>query len=186
MPFLKFNSTINLSFFGSPCNKRSMYIKDFNCSWSKKSSHYRAALSNFRFISSKRIYSFVFVFSGGDSCCFGEHFNLFTFLFIISTWLFLLYLCIPISSSSLMLAALQCDMSASEFELEVLLVARLVWVLLFTKLDFLEKAYIHLPFCFCTFNICSVFQFPLYYASSFNFMIVYIKIHFSRKYNPLR
>ena len=103
MQFLKFNSWINLSFIVSPFNERSTYSKDFNCSWSTKPSHSRAALFTFPFIYSKRIYYLVFIIYGGDSICLGEDFHPFTSSFILSTRLLLLHLCIPISSSSLLL-----------------------------------------------------------------------------------
>ena len=55
MKFLKFNSSIDLSFFGSPRDELSTYIIDFNCSWSTKSSHSRPSLFTFIFICSKWI-----------------------------------------------------------------------------------------------------------------------------------
>ena len=113
--FLNFNWSINLSLFRSPRNECSTYIKDFNSSWRTKSSHSRADFSTFRFISSKRISSLVFVGSGGASCCFDEGVHTFTASFIISNRLIFLHLYIPISSSLLLLAFLQCGWSASEF-----------------------------------------------------------------------
>ena len=103
MQYLKFISSINLSLFGSPRNERSTYIKYFNCSWSIQSSHSRATLSAFLFISSKRISSLVFVGYGVDSCFSNEDINSFTSSFIISTRLLLLHLRIQISSYSLLL-----------------------------------------------------------------------------------
>ena len=70
--FLKFNSLINLYFFGSPRNERSTYIKYFNCYWSTKSPHYRAALYTLIFVYSKRISYLVFVISVMSSCCFDK------------------------------------------------------------------------------------------------------------------
>ena len=81
--FLIFNSSINLTFFGLPPNERPTYIKYFNSSWRKKSSHLRADFSNFPFISSKRISYLVFVCSVGSSCCFYEGVHPFTSSFII-------------------------------------------------------------------------------------------------------
>ena len=102
--FSKFNSSINLSFFGSPHSERSTYIKDFNFSWSTKPSHSRAAIFTLIFISYKWISSLVFVIYGGDSCCFDEDFHPFTSSFILLTRLLLLHLHIPISSSLLLLS----------------------------------------------------------------------------------
>ena len=101
--FLKFNSSINLSFFGSPRNERLPYINDFNWSWSTKSSHSRADILYFLFVRSKRVPSFVFVLSGGYYCCFDEYVHTFTSSFILSIRLFLLHFRIPISSSSMFL-----------------------------------------------------------------------------------
>ena len=101
--FLKFNSSINLYLFGSPSNEWSTFIKDFNFLWRTKSSHSRVAIFTLIFIYYERISSLVFVLSGGDLCCFNEDVHPFTFLFIISTWLILLHLRIPIFPSYLML-----------------------------------------------------------------------------------
>ena len=89
--FLKFNSSINLLFIWSPLNERSTYIKDFNCSWSTKSSHFRTALFTFIFIFSKQIFSLVFVIYGEYSCCFDVDVHPFTSSFILSTRLLLLH-----------------------------------------------------------------------------------------------
>ena len=165
MQCLKFFSSINLYLFGSLRNERSTYIQDFNCSWITKSSHSKAAIFTFLFICSKRISSLVFVIYGKASCCFNEDVHPFTYLFIISAWIILLNLRIPIyssslmlpfiylfivstwifvlhliSSSSLLLASLHCVMSTLIFSLEVLLVAWLDWVVLFTKQFFFKKA----------------------------------------------
>ena len=138
---LKFISSNKLFFFGSPRNEQSTYIKDFNPSWRTKSSHLRAAFSTFYFISSKQLSSLEIVVSGGASCCFDEDVHPFTSSFIISTRLLFLHLRIPISSSSLLLALPQCGWFASIFELEVLLVARLVLVFLFTKSDYFGEGF---------------------------------------------
>ena len=103
MQFLKFNSPINLSFFGYSHNKLSLYIKDFNCPWSTKSSHSRTAIFIFLFIHSKRISSLVLVISVGASCCFNDNVHPFTYLFITSTRLFLLHLRVPIYSNSILI-----------------------------------------------------------------------------------
>ena len=100
---MKFNSPINLSFFGYPHNERSTYIKDFNCSRGTKSSYSRAAIFTFLFIYSKKISSLVFVGFVGASCYLGEDVNTVTSSFIISTRLLLLHFRILISSSSLLL-----------------------------------------------------------------------------------
>ena len=102
--FLKFNSSINLSFIVSPRNELSMYIQDFNCSWSTKSSHSMNAIFTFLFICSKLISSLVFVIYGGDSSCLDGDVHPFTYSFILSTRILLLHLRIPISSSSLLLS----------------------------------------------------------------------------------
>ena len=102
--FLKLYSSINLSFIVSPRNERSTYIKDFNLSWSTKSPHYRAAIFTFIFISSKRMYSLVFIIYEGDYCCFDEDVHTLTSSFILSTRLLILHLRIPIYSSSLLLS----------------------------------------------------------------------------------
>ena len=57
---MKFNSSINFSFFGYIRNEWSTCIKYFNCSWSTKSSHSRADIFTFFFICFKWISSFVF------------------------------------------------------------------------------------------------------------------------------
>ena len=144
-----------------------MYIKDFICSWSTKSSHSIAPIYAILFISFKIISSLVFVGFGGSSCCFDKYVHPFTSLFIISTRLLLLHLripisssylllpftssfiistrllilhfCIPISSSSLLLYLLQCGWAASESELEVFLVDLIVRVFLLTK-HFFKKS----------------------------------------------
>ena len=103
MQFLKFNSSINLSFFGYTRKERSTYIKDFKFSWNTKLSHSRAAIFTLLFVYSKRISYLIFVGSGGASCCFNEDVHHFTSLFIISTRLIFLYLRISISSYSLLL-----------------------------------------------------------------------------------
>ena len=86
--FVKFNSSINLSFFGSPHNEQSTYINYFKWAWSMKSSHYRADLFNFLFVRSKRVSSLVFVISGVYSCCFDEDVHPFTSSLILSIRLF--------------------------------------------------------------------------------------------------
>ena len=58
---------------------------------------------------------------------------LFTSSFIISALFFLQYIYIPIYSYLLMLLSLHCGMLELKFELEVLLVAWLFWVFLFTE-----------------------------------------------------
>ena len=60
----------------------------------------------------------------------------FHFLIYNLTLIFLLYLRITTSSSSILVASLHCGILALKYELEVLLVAQLVWVVLFTKQDF--------------------------------------------------
>ena len=87
--FLKFNSSI---------------IKDFNYSWSTKSSHSRAAIFTFLFIYSKRISYLLFFISGGFSCCFDEDVHPFTYSFMLSTRLLPLHLRIPISFSLILLS----------------------------------------------------------------------------------
>ena len=90
-------------FFAYPREELSKYIKYFNCSLTTKPSHSRADIFTFIFIYYKRIYSLVFVASGGDSCFLDEDVHPFTSSFIILTRLLLLHLRIPISSSSLLL-----------------------------------------------------------------------------------
>ena len=102
--FLRFNSSINLSFIGSTLNEQSTYIKCLNCSWSTKLYHSMAALFEFLFIYSNRISSLVFVIYGGDSCFFNEYVHPFTSSCVLSTRLLLIHLLIPISSSSLLLS----------------------------------------------------------------------------------
>ena len=102
MQFLKFNSSINLSFFWSPCNYQPTYIKYFNCSWITKSSHSRVSIFTFLFICSKRIAYLVFVGSGGAFCCLDYNVYTFTYSFIISNLPLLIYLRIPIFSYSLL------------------------------------------------------------------------------------
>ena len=65
-------------------------------------------------------------------------------------------------------------MSTLIFELEVLLVAQLVRVLLFTKNIILEEG-LDVPsfFCFCPFSLCSVFQIPPHSASSIDLFGLY-------------
>ena len=60
--FLKFNSSINLSFFAR--RELSTYIKGFNSACISKSSHSRAARSFFLFDFSKRFSSFIFCIRG--------------------------------------------------------------------------------------------------------------------------
>ena len=122
------------------------------------------ALFTFLFVCSKQISSLVFVISRGAFCCFDEDVHTFTSLFIISTRLLFLHFRIPIYpsslllpfispstvstglfllhliySSSLLLASLHGGMLGLRFELEVLLVAQLVRVLLFIKKDFFRR-----------------------------------------------
>ena len=78
-------------------------------------------------------------------------------------------------------------MYALIFESEVLLVARLVRVVLFTKQPFLGEG-LDLPsfFCFCTFFLCSLFQIPLRSASSIDIFLLYLSKKFPSIYNPSR
>ena len=69
-----------------------------------KSSHSRADIFNFPFVRSKRVSYLVFVLSGGYYCYFDEDVQPFTSSLILSIRLFLLHICIPISSSSLFLS----------------------------------------------------------------------------------
>ena len=100
---LKSNSSINLSFLGSPRDEQSMYIKDFNCSWSTKWSYSRADIFIFLFICSKRISYLILVVYGVYSYCFDKDIHPFNSSVMISTWIFLIHLRILISSSSLIL-----------------------------------------------------------------------------------
>ena len=61
--FLKFNSSINFYFIGSPRNQGSTCINGVNCSWSTKSPYSRAALFTFLFIylNESRIWSWLFL-----------------------------------------------------------------------------------------------------------------------------
>ena len=175
--FLKFNSSINLSFFRSPCNELSTYIEDFNWYWSTKSSHLRAAFSTFCFISYKQISYLVFVGSVGDS-----YFSTFTFSFIISTRLLFLHLRIIISSYLIFIALLQYGWSAYEFELEVLLVALLVLVLLLKTQFFWRRIRFTLLILFPAFMY--LFSFSISAALRFfiwSSMIASIKRYVSRK-----
>ena len=84
----------------------------------------------------------------------------FHFLIYNLNMIFLLHLCIPIYSSSLLFSLLQCVMSALKFELEVLLVAWLVRVVLFTKQAiFGEVLDVSSFLFFLPFFLCSVFNF---------------------------
>ena len=160
MQFLKFNYSMNLSFFILPRNERSMYIRDFKPSWRTKSSHWSDDFSTFSLIYYKQISSLVFVCSGVDPFCFYEDVHIFTSSFIISTRLLFLHLRIPTSSSLLLLSSLWCSWSASEFDLEVLLVAWIVLVILFTKPVCLVEGLDFFSFIFFwSFFLCSVFQF---------------------------
>ena len=67
MQFLKPNSSINLSFFWSPRDEWSTYIKYFNCSRSTKSYHSGATFYTFLLICVKKISNLVFVGNGGAS-----------------------------------------------------------------------------------------------------------------------
>ena len=82
----------------------------------------------------------------------------FTSSFIISALLLLLQLLIPTSYSSLMLSSLHCGMFALKFELEVLIVAQLVWVVLFTKQAFLGQG-LDLPSSLLFLAFFSLFSF---------------------------
>ena len=87
----------------------------------------------------------------------------------MSTRFLFLHLRILIISSSLIFTFIQCGGSASEFELEVLLVSRLVLVLLFTKRAFFRRLiFTFLLFSFWPLFICSVFQFSPHSASLFD------------------
>ena len=120
--------------------------------------------------------SLVFVGSGGASCFFDEDVHTFTPSFMISTRLLILHLCIPISYSSLLFSLIYCGMLALKFELEVLLVARLIRVV-YSKTGFFEKG-LDVPdfLLFLVFFLYSDFQLTLHSASKIGLILLYLWI----------
>ena len=99
----------------------------------------------------------------------------FTSSFIRSTQLLFLQFHIKISSYLLMLASLQCGCSASELDLKVLLVDRLVLVLLFTETASIGEVSDLSSFIFYwPLFLCSVFKLPLHSTSSFDLSLTHL------------
>ena len=108
--------------------------------------------------------------------------------FLISVLIFSLHLCIPISSSPLLLVSLFCGMLLLNFELEVWLVAQLFRVLLFTKHIFSREG-LDTPYFISFLDFFPLFRSSISDALCFlnwYFMIISIKRHPSCKYNPSR